>query len=70
MFLKMENGGIGRCFFEIDFEIDVFAMIPGATGHQRFGVDGPHFPSDLGCPLSKVVRAGEFAFLQGQNGLT
>ncbi len=55
---------------EIDFEIDVFAMIPGATGHQRFGVDGPHFPSDLGCPLSKVVRAGEFAFLQGQNGLS
>ena len=54
---------------EIDFEIDVFAMIPEATGHQRFGVDAPHFPSELGCSLSKVVRAGEFIFLQGQNGL-
>jgi enamine deaminase RidA (YjgF/YER057c/UK114 family) len=54
---------------EIDFEIDVFAMIPEATGHQRFGVDAPHFPSEFGCPLSKAVRAGEFTFLQGQNGL-
>lgn len=54
---------------EIDFEIDVFALLPGDSGHQRFGIADSDDPSDLGCPLSRVVCAGNFVFLQGQNGL-
>ena len=54
---------------EIDFEIDIFAMMPDDAGHQRFGVFDATGPFDLGCPLSKAVRAGDFVYLQGQSGL-
>ena len=56
---------------EINFEIDVFAIIPEdkKRGHERFGFTHSNNPLDLNASLSKVVRAGNFVFIQGQNGL-
>jgi enamine deaminase RidA (YjgF/YER057c/UK114 family) len=56
---------------ELDFEIDVFAMVPedNARGHERFHLGGSNYLPDLDYRLSKVVRAGDFLFLQGQTGL-
>ena len=56
---------------ELEFEIDVFAMVPEerVEGHQRFRVSAPNYLPGLDYPLSKAVRAGEFIFLQGQTGL-
>jgi enamine deaminase RidA (YjgF/YER057c/UK114 family) len=56
---------------ELNFEIDVFANLSDTVGGriERFGVGksndilGPH------CPLSQIVRAGNFIFLPGQSGL-
>lgn len=56
---------------ELDFEIDVFAMVPKdrEKGHERFRVSAPSYLPGLDYPLSKAVRAGNFVFLQGQTGL-
>ena len=56
---------------ELNFEIDVFAMIPADRdmGHQRFRPSPPNYLPGLDYTLSKAVRAGNFVFLQGQTGL-
>ena len=56
---------------ELDFQIDVFAMIPADRdeGHQRFWPSPPNYLPGLDYTLSKAVRAGNFVFLQGQTGL-
>ena len=60
---------------EIDFEIDVFAVIPEdeSGGRRRFSPantkGGPNF-ADLDFPLNRAVRAGPMVFLQGQTGRT
>ena len=56
---------------DLDFAIDVFAMVPEAKseGHERFRVSAPNYLQGLDYPLSKAVRAGRFVFLQGQTGL-
>lgn len=57
---------------ELNFEIDVFAMLsPEESGgrHERLRPSFPNYLPGLNYPLSKVVRAGNFVFLQGQTGL-
>ena len=56
---------------ELDFEIDVLAMVPEdkAKGHDRFRLGDSNYLPELDYRLSKVVRAGDFLFLQGQTGL-
>jgi enamine deaminase RidA (YjgF/YER057c/UK114 family) len=56
---------------ELDFEIDVFAMVPDdkSKGHDRFRLGDSNYLPELNYRLSKVVRAGNFLFLQGQTGL-
>ena len=56
---------------ELDFEIDVFAMVPEdrVKGHERTRLGDSNYLPDLDYRLSKVVRAGDFIFLQGQTGL-
>ena len=53
---------------ELDFEIDVFAMVPDdkSKGHDRFRLGDSNYLPELDYRLSKVVRAGNFLFLQGQ----
>ena len=56
---------------ELNFEIDVFAMIPTdrENGHQRFRPSPPNYLQGVDYTLSKSVKAGNFVFLQGQTGL-
>ena len=56
---------------ELDFEIDVFAMVPEdkSKGHERLRLGDSNYLPELDYRLSKVVRAGNFIFLQGQTGL-
>ena len=56
---------------ELNFEIDVFAMIPSGreSGQERFRPSQPNYLPSLDYTLSKVARAGKFVFLQGQTGL-
>jgi enamine deaminase RidA (YjgF/YER057c/UK114 family) len=51
---------------ELNFEIDVHAILSKDGGHERFGVAGP---PDLAWSQSRACRAGEFVFLQGQSGM-
>ena len=55
---------------ELDFEIDVFAVVPEdrGVGHRRFRLSPPNYLPALDYTLSKAVRAGNFVFLQGQTG--
>jgi enamine deaminase RidA (YjgF/YER057c/UK114 family) len=63
---------------ELDFEIDVFAVVPEAgQEHRRFGLTNLNRPestdlafSDLDYGLARAVRAGDLVFLQGQTGRT
>lgn len=63
---------------ELDFEIDVFAVIPeSGQEHRRFGLTNLNRPestdlafSDLDYGLARAVRAGDLVFLQGQTGRT
>ena len=61
----------GLAMPDLDFAIDVFAMVPGdaSDGHERFRLSAPNYLPVLDYPLSKAVRAGRFVFLQGQTGL-
>jgi enamine deaminase RidA (YjgF/YER057c/UK114 family) len=53
---------------ELDFEIDVFVLLPGDEPHRRISM--PAAPgAEVMWPQSQVVRAGRFVFLQGQSGL-
>ena len=63
---------------EIDFEIDVFAVVPEAREeHLRLGVTNLNRPEakdfafpDLDYGVARAVRAGDLVFLQGQTGRT
>jgi len=53
---------------ELDFEIDVFAILPGDEPHRRISMPAAQDATET-WPQSQAVRARQFVFLQGQSGL-